>query len=312
MSGRVLVASRRADVVVTSTHPPVLLAALVRWCCRLWRTPYVYHCQDFSTEAAEMAGLLKPGLRLRLLRRLEDRNRRRAAALVVLSEDMAAHLERSGIRRHRIRVVNNFFVPDTESAGPPSPPDGAFTILFAGNMGPLQRLDRVLDSAAEVERRGAAVRWVFMGDGSERVRLEDRAREMGLRSVEFVDFRPAPEAREAARRADLALVSIAPGMESIAFPSKVITALQDGCRLLAVVVPGSDLARLVTDHDLGVVVPPEDPGALADAVMKEADGRRDREAERRRIAAAAEDLLGSEAALPAWIELLESVGGETA
>jgi glycosyltransferase involved in cell wall biosynthesis len=307
MSARVIAASRRADLVITSTHPPVLLAALVRWCCALWRTPYVYHCQDFSTEAAEMAGLLH-GFRLGLLRRIETRNRRKAAALVVLSQDMAAHLERSGIAPDRIRVINNFFLPNADSLEEPPDPGDEFTVLFAGNMGPLQQLDQVLEAAAAVERAGSAARWVFMGDGAARASLEERAGAMSLRSVEFADFRPAAEAREAARRADLALVSIAPGVESIAFPSKVITSLQDGCRLVAVVAPESELARLVADHDLGVVVPPGNPEALAAAVLGEADRTIDRRGERRRIAAVAESVFGVEAALPAWMDLLDSAG----
>jgi glycosyltransferase involved in cell wall biosynthesis len=221
---------------------------------------------------------------------------------------MAAHLERSGIERRRIRVINNFFVPDGGPPDGPSEHDDGFTILFAGNMGPLQQLDRVLEAAAAAERSGTAARWVFMGDGAERTSLEERAGAMGLRSVEFVGFRPAGEAREAARRADLALVSIAPGVESIAFPSKVITSLQDGCRLLAVVAPASELARLVADHDLGVVVGPGDPEALAAAVAGEAGRTIDRRGERRRIAAVAESIFGAGSALPAWMDLLDSVG----
>jgi colanic acid biosynthesis glycosyl transferase WcaI len=51
------------------------------------------------------------------------------------------------------------------------------------------------------------------------------------------------------------------------FPSKVITLMSSARAVVASVSPGSEVARVLREADAGVLVAPEDPGALMNAVI---------------------------------------------
>ena len=303
-----LVRIRRSDMVITSTHPPILATAMVRWMCRLSKTPYVYHCQDLNPEAAVLAGLMHGGPVLALLTRLERKNRVHAAHIVVLSSDMARTLFDQGIPPARVSVINNFIggdEPRTEAIYSAVNRE-RFTVLFAGNMGPLQQLGVVLEAARELEARVPRVHWLLAGDGPETERLKGRAVDLGLTSVEFRPFLPREEIRRLMWDCDLALVSIALGVERVAYPSKLLDYLREGCRILAVVEPSSELAALVERERLGAVAKPGDPSAIAARIVDEL-GRRPVRSERDRIVGVCGAYFGEALGKTLWMDLLESV-----
>ena len=92
-------------------------------------------------------------------------------------------------------------------------PDG-FTIVFAGNLGSSQGLGVVLDAAEVLLGDGLRCRWVFIGDGNDRERLERESRRRGLDAVvRFLGWRPAEAMPRYLSLADVLLVSLrrAPG-----------------------------------------------------------------------------------------------------
>jgi len=89
--------------------------------------------------------------------------------------------------------------------------------------------------------------------------------------------------------ADVCLVTQQRTVADIVFPSKVLTLLAAGRPVVASVSPGSEVARVVREADAGLVVPPEDPGSLreavatlrGDAAARDASGERGRAYARR-------------------------------
>ena len=67
--------------------------------------------------------------------------------------------------------------------------------------------------------------------------LEELAGTLVGQTVEFLPHQPMETALQVMRSADLALVSLAPGVSKAAFPSKTIAYLEAGCRLLVVAEP---------------------------------------------------------------------------
>ena len=67
-------------------------------------------------------------------------------------------------------------------------------------------------------------------------------------------------------RAQVALVTIAPGAERVVMPSKTYSALVAGQAILAICRRESDLADLVRQHDCGWVVEPGNPEQLAQTI----------------------------------------------
>jgi glycosyltransferase involved in cell wall biosynthesis len=117
----------------------------------------------------------------------------------------------------------------------------------------------LLDACPDIRRRHPAVTFLLIGDGPDRKELEDHTRALGIeRSVRFLGSRPdIPEL--------LALLDVAvlPSLEE-GFPNAVLEAMAAGRPVVATRVGG--VPEAVVHDQTGLLVPPRDPSALADAV----------------------------------------------
>jgi colanic acid biosynthesis glycosyl transferase WcaI len=66
--------------------------------------------------------------------------------------------------------------------------------------------------------------------------------------------------------ADISLITQQASVADIVFPSKTATLMSAGCPLVASVNPNSEVARVVRESGAGIVVPPEKPQPLLDAI----------------------------------------------
>ena len=68
--------------------------------------------------------------------------------------------------------------------------------------------------------------------------------------------------------ADVCLITQQKSVADIVFPSKVLTLLAAGRPVVASLSSGSEVARVLREADAGLVVEPENPPALLDAVVE--------------------------------------------
>jgi glycosyltransferase involved in cell wall biosynthesis len=298
---------RRYDLLTVTTIPPVIMGVAARVIKRLTGIPFVYHCMDLYPEVAEVAGLSRNRLLLRLARRLDTTTCRRAAAVVVLSQDMRATLLARGLADANIIVCNNFDLLDEADDAPadvlPIDPD-RYRVTFAGNLGRFQGLEDVVDAAGALCAEHPDLDLVFLGSGVLADPLRERAGALLGRQVHFLGQQPVAAAALALAHSQLALVSLRPGMYRVAYPSKTMTCLAAGCRLLAVVEDESELAALVRDEDLGAVCPPGDVVALKHAISAELERGPMTDAERERLRAVAAKHFDRAEKLDEWSGLL--------
>lgn len=264
---RILFVRRAYDVVMTSTAPPVLLAWVCACAARARGSRFVYHCMDIHPEIGQVSGEFKHPLVFRTLQRLDRATCESAAAVVVLSDDMARTLQqRATGRRLAVRVVNNFELGEKRLAlAPPHPTsDGRLRVVFTGNIGRFQGLETVFDALGLLAH--AKVDLTLMGEGSAVEGLRERAETLPGASVTFVPHGDVAAARRLIATADLGLVSLTGGIQRFAYPSKTMTYLAEGCPILAVVEHDCELAGLLGRAGLGVSSPPADAQALADVL----------------------------------------------
>jgi glycosyltransferase involved in cell wall biosynthesis len=316
VASRVLV-GRRYDVVMCSTVPPVLLGWAVSLAARLRRARFVYHCMDLHPEIGRLSGEFSSGPVYKLLSRMELSACRRAAAIVVLSEDMErAVLDRDPALADRIVVLTNFELPDYEGEGDPdlaSPvparPD-RLRVVFTGNLGRFQGLDTIVQAVLGAGPELADVELVLMGEGAARPELERLLAEAGPAGAGRVTLVPhgSPRAvRALLRTAHMGLVSLSPEVIRFAYPSKTATYLGAGLPLLVAVEPDSFLARTVLEHRVGGLLPVDDV-AGARAALAEWSARRDElPAMAERASAYWREEYAAEQILPRWEALLEDV-----
>lgn len=269
----------RVDAVMAASTPPVLPAMTVSLLAKALRVPFVYHKQDIYPEVTDTANPL-PGWVRRALRAVDARTDRRAAAVVVLSDDMADTVVARGTPRAGIEVINNF---DPWHLGEPAGPDRRTAVtpddpvrfLFAGNLGRFQNLELLGDTLARFADDPRA-RFDFIGDGALKTYLEDLVRNQGWRHVRVRGY-VAPERLAGLMRNeyDIGIVSLHPGVIACAYPSKTLSYLRNGLPVLALVESDSQLAAQLRSYAAGWTVDPVRGGSAGDQIERIL-GERDR------------------------------------
>jgi glycosyltransferase involved in cell wall biosynthesis len=146
------------------------------------------------------------------------------------------------------------------------------TLAFAGRLTTPKALEVGLEALARTD-----VALVVAGEGPDGERLERLAAELGLGGrVRFLGVQDRTSVLELFRAADAALLSSR--WEN--FPHSAVEALAVGTPVVATRVGG--VPEIVSDGENGLLVPADDPAALAEAI-----GRVVEPAVRERMAAAA-------------------------
>ena len=247
---------------------------------KLRRVPLVLEIRDIWPESIVTVGAMKKGIVVRLLERLEKGMYHAADRIVTVGEGYRQQLIERGVAPERISVVPNgadlkSFVPGAKSAQVQDRyqlPEEAFTVAFVGTIGMASGLDCVIDAAEKIntDRIARPVRFLLVGDGAERERLESEVKCRGLDSVIFTGLVDKSEVREILRGADACLVHLRRAeLFATVLPSKMFEAFAMQ-RPVILGIEG-EARRLLAEADAGIAIPPENADALTGAIELLAD-----------------------------------------
>lgn len=178
-------------------------------------------------------------------------------------------VESLGVPATRVEVIRNWtHLPASPTSGVAEMratlgwgPDD-IVVLHAGNMGKKQGLENVIEAARIASARGSAVRFVLMGDGNQRRRLEELARDVPR--ITFIDPLPGHEFQLALAASDFLLVNELPGVKDMAVPSKLTSYFNAGVPVMAATDPDSVTAYEIENSGGGVRVDAAVPGLLVE------------------------------------------------
>ena len=139
-------------------------------------------------------------------------------------------------------------------------------VLHAGNMGVKQGLHNVVDAAALAASRGDDVKFVLLGGGGDRARLE--ALGVGIPTLQFMPSLDDAQFAAAIGSADVLLVNEKAGVSEMAVPSKLTSYFSAGRPVVAATDPSGITADEVRAAGSGIVVPAGNPKLLLDAVLE--------------------------------------------
>jgi glycosyltransferase involved in cell wall biosynthesis len=202
--------------------------------------------------------LYRGGLRVALLRRVRNLALGRAAHVVCPSGFLREIALGWGLDPARVSVVPNAS-PAPQEPLPEPPPLDRPALAFAGRLTAAKSLGVLLEAVARVPE----VSLVVAGDGEEREDAAARAAALGLDGrVRFAGALPREQVLSLLAAADA--VVLASAWEN--FPHVLVEALALGTPAIATRVGG--VPEIVEDGVSGLLVPPGDPEALADAVRR--------------------------------------------
>ena len=249
----------RPDLIVASS-PYMTLGPAGLLVARLTGARYAWDVRDLTWQYLSATGRRAWGID-RLLGHLMRFTARRADALTTATEGQLTYFAR---RPTRADVITNGLeasflarlLRPTRRRAPGEPA----RVVYAGLVGYPQRLGVLVDVAARLPE----VEFAVVGDGPERVALEEDARRRGLRNLVFPGFVDGDALERWYADADVLVAHLRrdPAF-AIAQPSKLWEYMATG---RPVVYGGEGEAVAILDGEgIGVTVPPESADAMATA-----------------------------------------------
>lgn len=261
--------------VVLAVCPPLQTGLVAGWLKAIWKAPVLFWIQDIVTDAAVGTGMLRPGPALELGRWLEKWVYRRVDRIGIISRGFQANLEAKNVPQERILFLPNW----ADMARFDSGPDGQqtrrrlgfavddFVLVHAGNVGVKQCLNNVVHAMKRLESY-PDIHLLIAGGGNCLEEVQAEARRLGASRVRFLPPVVGPDYVDLLRAADVLLVNQAREVKEALIPSKLLTYLPSERPVIAAVHAESETARFIGQARCGVVVEPQNPDALAGAILR--------------------------------------------
>jgi len=268
-----------ADVVVVSS--PTFFSLGTAWLlARLRQARLVVEVRDLWPAIFVELGVITNPRVIAALERCELAAYRAADAVVTVTEGFRADIVRRGIPAAKVHVIPNGvdldrFRPPVPAAAEPASEAGRRAtrarlgagpgdalVVYVGAHGISQGLTTVADAAALLA--DAPLRFAFVGSGADKERLTAHVAELGLTNTTLAPAVPRDQVAEVLAAADLCVVPLrAVPLFDTFIPSKMFEMLAAGVPVIGAV--RGEAARILSAAG-AVVVPPEDPAALAAAI----------------------------------------------
>ena len=264
---------RRADVALVFSSPATAALPAMLW-RRITRTPYVLYVQDIWPDSVFATGFLGGKLLRRVaqmaLTRFCSWAYKSATHIAVISPGAVGVLESRGVPSDKISLVYNWSEESLDSRMDPRaarielglPPD-AFVISYAGNHGPAQGLDVVIEAANEI-RDLKDVQVFLAGDGLALRDLRDLVARLRCQNVTLAGPLPLEKMGLVRSASTVQLVCLADDpIFRVTIPSKVQAILASGTAAIA--IGAGDAATVIEESGAGWSVPAGDRAALTAA-----------------------------------------------
>ncbi|MBN3874841.1 MAG: glycosyltransferase family 4 protein [Nostoc sp.] len=263
----------RPDVILSTSPslPSCVPVALLGW---LRACPVILNLQDILPEAAVHVGLIKNKLLIQLFTLLEKFAYHSASKISVIADGFVDNLRSKGVEADKIvQIPNwvdvNFIRPLPKENNPFRAAhnlNGKFVVLYSGNIALTQGLESVV-KAASVLRHIPDIVFVIVGEAKGLQRLQQECLDWGADNVLLLPFQPRKYLPQMLAAADVGLVVQKKNIVSFNMPSKIQVLLASGAALIASVPDNGTAAKAIRQSGGGVIVPPEDPQALAMAIL---------------------------------------------
>ncbi|EAM4563603.1 colanic acid biosynthesis glycosyltransferase WcaI [Salmonella enterica] len=240
----------------------------------------VLHIQDYEVDAMlglGMAGKGKRGSVARLATAFERSALRNVDNVSTISRSMMNKAREKGVAAEKILFFPNWSevarfqdVNDADVTALRQQlglPEGKKIVLYSGNIGEKQGLEKVIDTAERLRDRPLI--FAIVGQGGGKARLENMARERGLANIKFLPLQPYDALPALLKMGDCHLVVQKRGAADAVLPSKLTNILAVGGNAVITAEPHTELGQFCARYPgIAVCVEPESTDALVDGISQ--------------------------------------------
>ena len=269
---RGLVLGGRYDVIYANS-PPLLVGVAGGALSIARRTPFVFEVQDLWPESAVDMGELTNQRFIRWATWLEERCYQRAKRIAVVSDGIHDRLIERGISSDKLVMVENgsntdLFKPQPEAGAELRARWGLpdkFIVFYGGIIGLAQGLETVVETARTLVNE-TDVHFVMVGEGPRREAIEQLLADYQLPNFTFLPGQPLEVMPAHLAAADVALAPLRdlPIFEGVR-PTKILDAW--ACERPVIVSARGEPCRIVQEANGGLCAEPENPEAIAQAIL---------------------------------------------
>lgn len=259
------------QIVIVTSCPPIITSFILCFICKIFRKKFIYYCMDINPEIGIITGDLNNKIINKIMITLDKWTCKNSSKVIVHSKSMKISLlDRGNLKNTKIEIINSFTVPkknlivDSKVTMKKNKQNNV-SIIYAGNIGRFQGLDKVIRNFAYLKDH-KDIKLIILGEGEEKEKLKILSKQLNANIV-FKDHVSYEESKEIIKKADLGLISLIPHIHKYAYPSKLMTYLEQGVPILGIIEGESDLAKDVIRNKAGYVVSIQDPNGLVDLLI---------------------------------------------
>lgn len=265
----------RVEKNIFLTQPP-LFAFWGYVLRRLRKQSHIQIVMDIYPDLAIAMGVLKKRSPLtRLSQKISYFTLRHADNLIVIGRCMREKLIDIGVNPERITIIPNWSNAQaiqslSHSDNPFRTQNGwkdKFVVVFAGNVGIPQYFDDMLEVCYHFRNHSDFI-FAVIGDGYQKAKIEEYKTEHQLENIMLLPFQSPSEQTYFLSAGDLHFISLRAGIEGLAVPSKTYSIMAAGRPIIYQGNPKGEIAQLVKEENIGVVIEPGNPDALQSAILR--------------------------------------------
>ena len=233
---------------LTNALTAVLLRSLFKWKITIWS-------QDLWPETVYAFGIKKNKLSHWILNTIVGFIYKRCDVILVSCKGFIPKIKKYS-RNNVIQWMPNWTLVDGSSKSKAKLP-GDFNFTFAGNIGKVQNLDKVVRAFSKVSLNDKKVVLNILGDGSYFDELKNIVNNENIKNVNFTGRLPLNEMPAYFEASDVLIISLIDvPIYEIMLPSKFQAYLTSGKPIFSIVK--GELSDLTIEYEIGLTANPND------------------------------------------------------
>jgi glycosyltransferase involved in cell wall biosynthesis len=266
--------TKKTDFILCES-PPLFLGITAWLLCKTKRAKLIFNVSDLWPESAEKLGLVSNKFFLKLATKLEEFLYKTSTLILGQTQGIVSNISDRFPTKKVVWIPNGvdplLFNKAINNQGVwrksmgLSPDD--FVLLYAGIMGYAQGLDVITDVASSL-LTNQRIKFIFLGNGPEKERLQHIVSEKNLTNVLFHDFVQKKEMSAVLKEIDASIVPLKKlDLFLGAIPSKIFECLASEKPILLGV--GGEAKKLfIEDGNAGLYFEPENVDALKNVIIQ--------------------------------------------